>query len=218
MATDGILFSGLGKINDKTRTPLVATIYSGLLAATMALIFDLHQLIDMMSIGTLLAYTIVAVCVLVLRYQCDETAEAETLDSTDGARILKQLVNANSIKHANKLSSTIAKISIVGFSVISIGMCMLLQYPMTMLVSVTMIIFGATMLLLVLIIARQPVSDVSLTFKVPLVPWVPCVSVLINLYLMFQLDVNTWIRFAIWGIIGKMRAISNFSFSQTMLL
>lgn len=203
MATDGILFKGLRKINARTQTPLVATIYSGLLAATMALIFDLHQLIDMMSIGTLLAYTIVSICVLVLRYQCDETAEAVSLDAT-GAQVLRQLVNANSIKHANHLTTTIVKSAVVGFSVASIIMCSLLELAdVTVGVTAAMAIVGAALLLFMLIIARQPVSDVRLTFKVPLVPWIPCLSVLINLYLMFQLDMQTWIRFGIWGAIGK---------------
>lgn len=61
MATDGMLYRIFKSVHERTKTPLNATVISGVFAAFMALIFDLHQLIDMMSIGNCSFYSFVEI-------------------------------------------------------------------------------------------------------------------------------------------------------------
>nr|CAD7398897.1 unnamed protein product [Timema poppensis] len=67
MATDGLLFKFLGLVHPTFQTPLVGTLIAGTFTGLMSALFELEQLVNMMSIGTLIAYTIVAACVLLLR-------------------------------------------------------------------------------------------------------------------------------------------------------
>lgn len=69
MASDRLIFSFLGKVNKRTGTPIIACIISGLFPAFLAMFLDLIALAEMLSIGTLLSYTIVSFSVLLLRYK-----------------------------------------------------------------------------------------------------------------------------------------------------
>ena len=47
-----------------------------------------------------------------------------------------------------------------------------------------------------------PTENQKLAFKVPCVPWLPNLSIFINLYLMLRLSIATWVRFSVWMAIG----------------
>ncbi|XP_060521720.1 cationic amino acid transporter 4 isoform X2 [Cylas formicarius] len=87
MAVDGLLFGFLGNVNTKTQLPLVNMVISGLSSALIALFFDLEKLVEFMSIGTLLAYTIVSASVIILRYRPSFETTATKPTSTPGSEI-----------------------------------------------------------------------------------------------------------------------------------
>ncbi|XP_011034288.1 PREDICTED: cationic amino acid transporter 2, vacuolar-like isoform X1 [Populus euphratica] len=68
MARDGLLPSFFSDINKRSQVPVKSTLVTGLGSAVLAFFMDVSQLAGMVSVGTLLAFTMVAISVLILRY------------------------------------------------------------------------------------------------------------------------------------------------------
>lgn len=220
MAEDGLLFKCLAKISPRTKTPLTATVTSGVVAAIMAFLFDLKDLVDLMSIGTLLAYTLVAACVLVLRYQPEQPSAAYEMANTQDEPEMAESYNIDilpqpedrftirnlffpSNTEPSPLSGFTVNIctSILGILVCIFGVVAVHGGLAAWSLAVLTIVM-AIGLFLTLIVCRQPQSKAKLAFKVPLLPFIPVISMFVNVYLMMQLDKGTWLRFAIWMVLG----------------
>ena len=69
MARDGLLPKMFGHVHPKYRTPHLATMLTGALIATVAAVVPIHELAEMVNIGTPLAFVVVCAAVLILRVQ-----------------------------------------------------------------------------------------------------------------------------------------------------
>jgi APA family basic amino acid/polyamine antiporter len=67
MSRDGLLPRWAGKVHPKFRTPYVSTILVGVFVAFFGALLPINILGELVSIGTLLAFVIVCVGVLILR-------------------------------------------------------------------------------------------------------------------------------------------------------
>ncbi|XP_076832145.1 high affinity cationic amino acid transporter 1b [Brachyhypopomus gauderio] len=224
MAEDGLLFKFLAKINSRSKTPVMATLTSGVVAAVMAFLFDLKDLVDLMSIGTLLAYTLVAACVLVLRYQPEQPSVsvqyqiANSRDDTEPDSVsegsagfltgtpdeftMRGLFFPKNTDPSHLSGATVnVCTSVLGLLVCVV--CIVAVHGGFAVWSLSLLgVLLTVVFLITLLIGRQPESKAKLSFKVPLLPFLPVVSMLINIYLMMQLGKGTWLRFAVWMCIG----------------
>ena len=216
-----------------------------------------------MSIGTLLAYTMVSACVIILRYKQteeDRTHAKENNLKIEEAPFLQQFFNRSSQKVPTEASSLVAGVAtlLIGWQttlqeklklritagVFSFAFCIVLanyrgemsrgtglgiflvfriilsSYPILWFKIVFVCVNAVILALLMAAIFLQPESvefvafkvlDISNclpvklqnSFQVPGVPFVPCISILLNVYLMASLDIETWAKFLAWMAIGK---------------
>ncbi|XP_033977491.1 cationic amino acid transporter 2-like isoform X1 [Trematomus bernacchii] len=200
MARDGLLFKPLHYMSSR-QSPVFATLTSGAAAAFMVLLFDLKALVDLSSIGTIFAYTLVAVCILILRYKEDPGfSRRQEPFTVMGLFIPPSRATPRTSKNVNVITIIILFLVVVLSLLLSEGAFSLRNRELW---SVLIVSFLSLMLVLaVAIIWRQPQSISKASFMVPGLPVVPVVSVLINTYLMVQLGGETWISYAVWMVIG----------------
>jgi basic amino acid/polyamine antiporter, APA family len=69
MARDGLLPQWAAKIHPKTKIPFITTLFTGIFVALWSLVGDAGETYDLTNIGTLFAFMLVSIGVLVLRYK-----------------------------------------------------------------------------------------------------------------------------------------------------
>ncbi|KAF8028293.1 hypothetical protein BT93_E1027 [Corymbia citriodora subsp. variegata] len=159
------------KVNEKTGTPVNATIVMLSATAVIAFFTKMDILADLLSISTLFIFMLVAVALLVRRYYVSGVT-----------------------KRANRNKLAICLLLIVGSSIATATYWGLSEHGWVGYVFTVPIWFLATVALRVLVPqARDPKL-----WGVPLVPWLPSASIAINIFLLGSINRASFERFGLW--------------------
>ncbi|CAK7299162.1 Cationic amino acid transporter 3 [Vulpes lagopus] len=211
MANDGLLYPALARIRTGTYAPIIANVIFGIIAAIM-LFFKLTDLVNLRSVGALLAYSLVAFSVLILRYQPEKKnggneAQVQEDNRPAAEKLTLQTLFFPGISTPTPLSGHIASVCSSLLALLLTLLCLVLaRWPsllsgdpvwITVVVLVLVLIIGITG-----IIWRQPQSPPPLHFQVPALPLLPLLSIFLNVCLMMQMIAGTWSLFGVWMLIG----------------
>ncbi|KAG5000060.1 Cationic amino acid transporter 1 [Glycine soja] len=157
-------------VDERTGTPMNATI--SMLAATAVIAFftDLRILSNLLSISTLFIFMLVALALLVRRYY---SSGLTTKENQVKLIVCLMLILGSSCAISAYWASSDGW---VGYAV-----------------SVPLWILGTGGLWLFVPQAKQPKL-----WGVPLVPWLPSLSIAINIFLLGSIDKDSFIRFGVW--------------------
>ncbi|XP_010525000.1 PREDICTED: cationic amino acid transporter 4, vacuolar [Tarenaya hassleriana] len=232
MSRDGLLPAFFSEISPRTQVPVKSTITIGALAAALAFLMDVSQLSEMVSVGTLMAFTAVAVCVLVLRYvppdevpllsssqysidSDDCRVENQDFLADDGVESSESPLLEDKTAPDEKNKEKRRKIATWSIALVCIGVLGLTSaasaerlpsFPRFTICAVGAAILLCSLIILVYIDEDDARHNFGHTggFLCPFVPYLPVLCILINTYLIINVGAGTWIRVLIWLLIGAM--------------
>jgi basic amino acid/polyamine antiporter, APA family len=189
MARDGLLPGWFSRIHPHFRTPVNASILTGIVAILTTIFFPMEELHHMVSIGTLFAFVVVSASVLMMRYR-----------DTEGS--------------AHSIGVIISLIAGIGFLSFALAVNMRApflflkhQYVLiptfaTGLKWFSLILGSGLFLSSMASIFNWKENPAPSTFRCPGMPWVPIAAIAGNLYMMVNLNLEAWVRLFIWLIVG----------------
>ncbi|KAL5724065.1 hypothetical protein ACHQM5_007374 [Ranunculus cassubicifolius] len=161
----------LAKVQPSTGTPMNATLFLGVCTASIALFTELEIILEMVSIGTLLVFYLVANALIYRRYV---------------------------VKGSNQPLPTLVYLFLLTLSSVGFSICWKLrgQWWSLALCGGASIMFTVIFQYMIPCL-RNPSSEWSL----PMMPWPAASSVVLNVFLMTTLRKRSYIRFGIWACV-----------------
>ncbi|XP_074627408.1 cationic amino acid transporter 2-like isoform X3 [Acropora palmata] len=187
MSFDGLLSTWFSQVTDKTHSPARATLAAGISSAILALIFEIKQLVELLSIGILLAYAMVALCVLVSRYKPGVQNDEDQVqgESERKVRTRKWLESfSENLKTPEDRSQVVKKT----YQTMTDGQRNADE--------------KGTIVASLIALQLQPQNSDTFSFMVPGVPFIPALSIFIDVLLIANLHWMTFARFGMWMAIG----------------
>ncbi|KAI0500696.1 hypothetical protein KFK09_018912 [Dendrobium nobile] len=163
--------SWLAKVHPSTGTPMNATIILGICTASIALFTDLEIVLEIISIGTLFVFYLVA-----------------------NALIYRRYVNLS----ANKPLPILLFLLLFTASSIGFSICWRLKRSYWWLM---VLFGGLTIAITALFQCKVPCHHRPLKWSVPLMPWPAAASIFLNIFLMSSLKKESFQRFGVWNCI-----------------